>query len=160
MKTMTILAAGALSALALLAPLAASAGLSEGLGVWEGTGTTRAAGADGSAPFQVSVTRRSSGARKVRVDGKVTLGNGQVMAFWQELEEGNAGDFRVVSSHGLGAGRCFANGICQSYEERKDRHAVATTIVRDAPNKVRVLITEFDKGQPVRFTQESLTKRP
>ncbi len=159
MKTTSILAAASLSLLALFAP-AATAGITDGLGVWTGTGTAHAVNGADLGGFAVSVTRKSTGGAKVRADGKVTLDNGQVIVFWQEIEEAGAAGFRVTSSNGSGGGRCFANGMCQSYEQRQDGHAFATTIVRDAPDKLRLLITELDKGQAVRFIEQTLTKKP
>ena len=158
MKTTKILAVAALSLAGLSSSGSASAGVTDGLGIWEGSGTARAVGGGELGGFTVSLTRKVAGRAKVRAEGKMTLGNGQVLTFWQELEETGSGAYRIVSSNGSGEGRCLANGVCQSYEQRADRRAFATTIVLDAPNRVRVLITEFDKGQAIRFTEQSLTK--
>lgn len=152
------LAALGFLALAAAAP-SAGAETRDGLGVWEGTGTAHAVGGADLGGFTVSVTRRAEGATKVRADGKVTLTNGHIITFWQEIDQGSQGGFRIVSSNGVGGGRCFANGMCQSYEQRKDGHAFATTIVKDAPDKLRVLVTELDKGHAVRFMEQTLTKK-
>jgi hypothetical protein len=50
--------------------------------------------------------------------------------------------------------------MCQSYEQRQDGHAFATTIARDTPDKIRILVTELEKGQAVRFMEQTLTKKP
>ena len=106
------------------------------------------------------MTRKPLGPGKTRADGKVTLGDGQTIVFWQEYEAWAAGGYRLTSTNGSGAGRCFSNGMCQSYEQRSDGHAFATTVVGDGPDKVRVLVTELDKGQAVRFIEQTLTKKP
>jgi hypothetical protein len=160
MKTTTLLATGALSLFAVLAPMDATADMMGGLGLWEGTGTVRAASGADLGRFNVTLTRRLAEDGKVRTDGQVTFASGQVSKFWQEVERGDSGGFQIVSSNGIGKGRCFANGICESYEYRRDRHAFATTIVRDAADRIRVLITELEKGESVRFIEQTLTKKP
>ena len=142
-------------------PSLAAAGMSDGLGAWQGQGTTVAVTGADLGTFTVDLTRRSTGPGQVRTDGRVLLANGQVIVFWQEsVDSPNGTGFRMTTNDGTGGGRCFANGMCQSYVERADGHAFATTIVRDAPDKLRVLVTELDKGQAVRFIQQSLTKKP
>lgn len=159
MKTTTIFATGALTVLAALAPMNATADVMDGLGVWEGAGTVHAMDGSDLGRFSVSVTRKSVGNAKVRSDGLVTLPNGQVIKFWQEIESTGSGAFRIVSSNGFGEGRCFANGICESQEHRPDRHSFATTMVRDAPDKIRILTTETEKGHGLRFMEQTLTKK-
>lgn len=129
-------------------------------GNWEGSGTAHAVDGTDLGTFTVSVARKANGNGKLRADGKVTLASGQVIVLWQEIEDAGAGGFRITSNNGTGGGRCFANGMCTSYEQRADGHAYATTIVRDAPDKIRLLITELDKGQAVRFMDQTLTKKP
>ena len=141
-------------------PTLAAAGMSDGLGSWEGQGTTVALNGGNLGAFTVDLTRRTTGPGQVRTDGRVVLANGQVIVFWQESADTPSGGFRMTTNDGTGGGRCFANGMCQSYVERADGHAFATTIVRDAPDKLRILVTELDKGQAVRFIQQSLTKKP
>jgi hypothetical protein len=96
----------------------------------------------------------------VRADGKVTLGPGREVTFWQETEDRGASGFRVVTNNGAGGGTCFTNGICTTYEEREGGHAFATTLVKDAPGKIRMLTTELENGRAVRFYQQSLTRKP
>jgi outer membrane receptor protein involved in Fe transport len=156
-----LLASAALVTLASLGtPTVAAAGISDGLGAWQGQGTTLAVNGADLGAFSVEVTRRSTAPGQVRTDGRVVLANGQVIVFWQESVESPSGGFHMTTNDGSGGGRCFANGMCQSYVERADGHAFATTIVRDAPDKLRILVTELDKGQAVRFIQQSLTKKP
>jgi hypothetical protein len=142
-----------------LASADASAGASDGLERWEGTGTVHAGSGAELAGYTVSLTRKPEGAGKVRTDGIATLANGQVIAFWQEIEHGAGGGFRIVSSNGSGGGRCFTNAMCQSYEERQDGHAFATTIVKDDAERMRILVTELDQGRAVRFMEQTLTKK-
>ena len=160
MNKVTVFGIATLSLATLLGPVAARAGVTDGLGIWEGSGMARDAHGADLGPFSITLTRKSLGNAKIRADGKVTLGNGQVIVFWHETEDMGGGGFRTVSSNGSGGGLCFANGMCQSYEERPDGHAFATTIVRDAPDKMRVLVTELDKGRAVRFMEQSLSKKP
>jgi hypothetical protein len=143
-----------------LASAPVRAGISDCLGAWEGSGTaTEVSGKDLGA-FNLALTRRSIGNAKVRADGKVTLASGQEIVFWQEYEDHGPAGFKVISNNGAGGGQCFSNGLCQSYEQRADGHAFATTIVKDGTDRLRVLITELDNGKAVRFFQQTLSKKP
>lgn len=138
----------------------ASAGYADALGEWEGTGSTVAVGGAEQGDFHVSLVRRSSGPGAVRSEGRVVLAGGQVIPFWQDAVQGNGGTFRFTSNQGSGLGRCFSNGMCQSYETRRDGHDMATTIVVDSPDKIRILMTELENGKAIRFMQQTLTKKP
>jgi hypothetical protein len=138
----------------------ATAGASEteamrGLGTWEGRGVSHDRAGEPLGAFEISLERRAVGAI-VRTEGTVTLADGRRIPFWQELEPGKRG-FRLRSGHGEGGGRCFGNGMCQTYEV-KDDSAVATTIAMDGPASIRVLVTELERGVAVRFAEQSLQK--
>jgi hypothetical protein len=111
-------------------------------------------------PFTITLVRKSVTASKVRADGTIRLSDGKSTTFWQEFEERGASGFSITSSNGAGGGRCFDNAMCQSYEQRADGHAFATTIVKDSPDKLRVLVTELEGGHAVRFFQQTLLKKP
>jgi hypothetical protein len=160
MNTKALLATAALSLLGLLAPISARAGNTDSLGSWEGSGTASEVSGKDLGAFTVTLTRRSIPGAKVRADGKVTLASGQEIVFWQELEDHGANGFRLVSNNGSGGGQCFANGMCQTYEQRPDGHAFATTIAKDGADKLRILVTELDQGKAVRFFQQTLSKKP
>ncbi len=132
---------------------------SQGLGTWEGSGTATDVSGRELGGFSVSVTRKPLANGKVRADASITLANGTNMTFWQEFETRGPGAFHLVSSHGTGGGRCFANGMCQTLEQTPDGHGYATTIVPDGNGKLRILITELDDGSPLRFFQQTLYKK-
>jgi len=159
MNTKSLLTVGALSLVGLFAPARAHAGITDTLGLWEGTGTASEVSGKDLGAFTVTLTRKSLGNAKVRADGKVTLANGHEVVFWQEFEERGPNGFQLVSNNGTGGGRCFANAICQTYEERADGHAFATTIAKDGASTLRILVTELDHGKAVRFFQQTLSKR-
>ena len=135
------------------------ANTADSLGAWEGTGVASDASGKELGGFTVALVRRSVGPQKTRTEGNVTLEGGRVVEFWQETEGGGARGYRLVSNNGQGGGRCFDNGLCQTYEERAGGQAFATTIVRDG-DRMRLLVTELDKGQAVRFMHQTLTKKP
>jgi hypothetical protein len=159
MLNRTLLVTAALSLVG-LASAPAHAGISDCLGTWEGAGTTTEVSGKDLGAFTVSLTRKSTGNAKVRVDGKVTLANGQEIVLWQEIEDHGQSGFKLASNNGTGGGHCFVNGICQSYEQRADGHAFATTIAKDSTDKLRILITELDNGRAVRFFQQTLSRKP
>jgi hypothetical protein len=160
MNAKTLLVTAAFSFIGLLAPNAARAGITDCLGSWEGTGTASEVSGKELGVFTVSLTRKSIGNAKVRADGKVTLANGQEITFWQEFEDHGPKGFRLVSNNGNGGGHCFANAMCQAYEDRADGHAFATTIAKDGADKLRILVTELDQGKAIRFFQQTLSKKP
>ena len=61
--------------------------------------------------------------------------------------------------YGTGGGYCFGEGLCLSYEEDASGRAFATTIVMDGPNDMRLVRTELQNGQAVRFFREKLHKK-
>lgn len=130
------------------------------LGTWEGSGIAYDVSGKELGPFTIALTRTSDGPAKTLTEGVVTLADGTRKTFTQSLEAREGGGFRLESSNGAGGGRCFANDMCQSYEERADGHAFATTIVKDGAGRMRVLVTELDKGKAVRFFEQSLSKKP
>jgi len=164
MKTfgLPVVAASLLTAaIVFCAPQDARAGIGDALGSWEGTGSGHDVSGKDLGAFTVAITRKAGAARgSVRSDGKVTLASGQEIVFWQEMEDHGASGFRLVTNNGSGGGRCFANRMCQWYEKRADGHAFATTVVCDSDDKMRILVTELDRGQAVRFFEQTLTKKP
>jgi hypothetical protein len=158
-NTNKLLAAFSLSLLALVVPGSASAGITDGLGTWEGTGTASEVSGRDLGTFTVSLTRKSTGTGKMRADGKVVLAGGKEIVLWQEVEDHGGSGFRITSNNGSGGGQCFANGLCQTYEKGADGHAFATTIAKDGSDKLRVLVTELENGQAVRFFQQTLQKK-
>jgi hypothetical protein len=159
MRTTTI-AVIAVSTLALFAPGMTAAAITDGLGKWEGSGTASELSGKDLGPFTVAVTRKSVGNAKVRADGKITLAGGREIVFWQEFEDHGPSGFSLVTNNGAGGGQCFANGMCQTFEQRADGHAFATTIVNDGADRVRIVVTELEQGKAVRFFQETLLKKP
>ena len=158
MKTTTTLAAASFILTAALALAARHADAADGSGVWEGSGT--AYGTDGVAlaKFDVTFTRVQEGS-KVRIDGKTILADGKDLPFWEEDEtEGNTG-FRIASSDGPGHGGCFANGICQTYKQGANGHAVATTFVIDSADSARMQQTEYDNQRVVQYREMTLRHR-
>jgi hypothetical protein len=145
---------------AIAVPRAAQAGITDHAGTWQGTGHAVDVSGKDLGAFTVRVARRTDGPGKLRADGKVRLASGKEIVFWQEFAEGPAGGFRLVTNDGTGSGRCFGNGICQSYEERAGGKAFATTIVMDSPTTVRILVIELDGGRAIRFFHQTLVKAP
>ncbi len=135
----------------------ASADTPMGTGTWEGSGNAVQRDGKKLSAFDVTITRKAAGDRKVRADGIVKLQDGREIRFWQEFE-GSAEGFRLVSDRGNGGGRCFDNGMCQLYEEAKDGRAFATALTKDNGGQLRLVITELDHGKAVKFIYQTLRK--
>ncbi len=150
-----------ISILAFVAPLvAATPALAEshGLGLWRGTGTTF--GRDGRAlgDFTVELTReKGADEQTVVTRGQAILGDGRHLPIEQKMVlDGN--HFTLETNRGKGGGICLGEGLCISHEEGSDGKSFATTIVFDGPDQLRLLITELDHGQAVRFLRQTLTR--
>ena len=128
-----------------------------GTGTWEGSGTAVQRDGKKLGAFDVTITRKEAGERRVRADGTIKLANGQEIHFWQEFE-GTKEGFHIVSDRGNGGGRCFDNGMCQTYEEAKDGHAFATSLTKDEGGQLRLVTTELDHGKAVKFFYQTLRK--
>ena len=144
--------------LGLLAGSAQAEGL-EGLGQWTGTGVVFNLGTKVTSSFTVEVTRTAVGSNAVQLKGTARMANGEEHPIDQKsIWEGN--HFQIESARGRGNGICLGEGICASYEDLGGDQALATTIVLDGPDKMRLLMTELDHGQPVRLIRQSLTRKP
>jgi hypothetical protein len=157
MKTTTIFAAASFVLTGVIALVAGRADADDGVGVWEGTGTAYSAQGAALGTYALSVTRKQTGTN-VRIDGEVTLANGQAIAFWEEDVTDGTG-FRIRSSNGSGRGGCFANQICQTYKQAEDGRAVATTIAVDSADQVRIQETAYDKQQIVQYREATLKRK-
>jgi hypothetical protein len=142
--------------IALVAPRAHAA---DGLGTWEGSGTTYNAQGGKLGTFALSLTRKQVG-DDVRIDGAAVLADGRQFNFWEEDAKDGTSGYQVRSSNGSGHGGCFSNGVCQSYRQGDDGHALATTIVVDSPDQVRVTEVVFDKQQITQYREETLKRQP
>jgi len=138
----------------------AEAGAGDGLGTWEGSGVTSEVDGKVVGPFTIVLTRAAAAGGAVRSDGKIHTADGKDITFWQETTQRGGGKFKVTSNLGTGGGCCFANGMCQSLEQRDGGHAFASTIAKDGTDKVRVLVTELENGHAVRFYAQTLVKKP
>jgi hypothetical protein len=159
MKKTTILAATSFMLTGVIALVAARADANDGVGAWEGTGTAYSAQGAPLGSYGISLTRKETGTT-VRIDGKVTLANGQEIAFWEEDQNEGTTGFRIGSSNGSGHGGCFANEICQTYRQAEDGRALATTIVVDSADQIRLQETAYEKQQIVQYREATLKRKP
>jgi hypothetical protein len=151
---------GALAALGVTASelRPARADLVDGLGQWRGTGTLFSPEGRALQAFRVQLTRASIGPESVETRGQVTLDSGQVIPFAQRTTR-TADGFDSESAHGKGHGHCVGPSVCYSYESDGAGKSSATTVLIDAPDRLRVLVTELEGGQPVRVIWQSLDKQ-
>jgi hypothetical protein len=130
-----------------------------GLGHWQGKGTTFALGSSEKGEFTVDLTRTAIDAHTVEMKGTVVLDDGRVIPITQRLTETERG-FAIEGNRGKGGGRCYGDGLCNSYEEGADGKSFATTIVIDGSEHLRLLTTELDHGRAVRVMRQNLVKKP
>lgn len=136
---------------------AARADVLEGLGRWSGSGSVR--GADGKplGEFRVELTRSAAGPGRVETRGAVTTAAGQVLPF-RSLITRTPDGFLTESARGKGQGSCLGPSICHGYELDAAGNGATSTILVDGPQRVRVLVTELEKGKPVRVIWQTLSQ--
>jgi hypothetical protein len=152
-----ILSAAALFAASLLRPAHAHAELLEGLGRWSGTGIVRSPEGKPLGEFRVELTRSSAGPGRVETQGTVTTGQGHVVPF-RSLVTRTPDGFTTESARGKGHATCVDPGVCHSYELDPSGNGSTTTILVDSVNRVRILVTELEKGKPVRLVWQTLSQ--
>ncbi len=127
-----------------------------GIGSWRGTGTSFDRDGKVSAEFSVELERRAVDEHSIDMHGQVVLTSGKVIEISQHIK--HDGDrFSIESNRGKGGGRCFGEGLCESYEDTGNGKGFATTIILDAPGHMRLLTVELDHGEAVGFIRQSLT---
>jgi len=136
---------------------AAHADVLDGLGRWSGSGSVH--GADGKplGDFRVELTRSAAGPGRVETRGTVTTGAGQVLPF-RSLITRTPDGFLTESERGQGQGSCLEPSVCHSYELDAAGNGSTSTILIDGPQRVRVLVTELEKGKPVRVIWQTLSQ--
>jgi hypothetical protein len=131
------------------------------LGVWQGSGTVFSKDGREAAEFTIELTRTAVDQRSTETKGNVVLTTGAVIPIFQRTTQSEGGvGFRLESNRGKGGGYCLGAGLCTSYEDAGNGQAFATTLVLDGPSKMRLLVTELDHGQAVRFIRQTLTRKP
>jgi hypothetical protein len=144
------------TAAALFTP-AAHADVLDGLGRWSGSGSVR--GVDGKplGDFHVDLTRSAAGPGRVETRGTVTTSAGQVLPF-RSLITRTPDGFLMESARGKGQGSCPDPSVCHGYELDAAGNGATSTILVDGPQRVRVLVTELEKGKPVRVIWQTLSQ--
>jgi hypothetical protein len=158
MNTITrILFGTALCASSTLFTPAARADVLGGLGRWSGSGSVHAIDGKALGDFRVELTRAAAGTGRVETRGTVTTGTGQVIPF-RSLLTRTADGFVIESERGKGQGTCLDPSICHSVELDAAGNGWTTTILIDGPQRIRVLLTELEKGKPVRVIWQTLSQ--
>lgn len=136
----------------------AHADLMDGLGAWRGSGSSFSPEGALRGDFKVELMRTAVGASSVETRGKVTLGSGQVVPIEQRVTLTGSG-FTTQSARGQGNGHCFGADLCHVTEDKGGGKSSAMTIIIDAPDRIRILITELDQGKPVEFIRQTLERK-
>lgn len=127
-----------------------------GVGNWKGEGVVYEM--DGKEyPFDIELGIVKLSDHDIRVEGKVLLPSGGTKEFTEIMSDCGYG-FTISSNLGMGRGRWLGEGLSQSYIEDTAGHAFATTMVRDGENERRVLVTELQNGQAVRFIRQKIVR--
>jgi len=158
MLTITrILLGTAILACSVLPAPAARADLLDGLGRWSGSGNVH--GPDGRplGTFEVELTRAVAGPERVETRGTVTTAAGQVIPF-QSFVTRTAQGLVTESARGKGHALCVEPNVCHSYELDAAGNGSTSTILIDGDRQLRVLVTELEKGKPVRLIWQTLSQ--
>jgi hypothetical protein len=158
MKTFSkILLGTSLLAASLLPAAPARANLLEGLGRWNGNGTVFSPEGKVLADFRVELTRTAAGPNKVETRGTVTTTQGQTIPFRSSMTRTSEG-LLMETERGKGYAACVEPTVCHSYAVDAAGNGTTTTILLDGAQRLRVLVTELEKGKPVRLTWQTLSQ--
>ena len=135
----------------------ARADLLDGLGRWSGTGSTLAPDGRPLGDFRVELTRAAAGPDRVETRGTVTTASGQVIPF-QSFVTRTAEGLVTESRQGKGYALCLEPSVCHSYEVDAAGNGSTSTILIDGDRRVRVLVTQLEKGKPVRLIWQTLSQ--
>ncbi len=90
----------------------------------------------------------------------VSLADGKTLTYNCQIKKETPDSWSSQCDHGKGGGRCLGEGLCISYEKTTEAGiAFATTIIKDGPSDLRLLRTELQNGQAVKFFREKLHKK-
>lgn len=152
-----MLLATALSMASVLPAARARADLLDGLGRWSGDGCVFSPDGMRLSDFRVELTRAAAGPERVETRGSVTLASGQVIPFRSFITRVAQG-FVVESERGKGHALCIEPSVCHSYEVDAAGDGSTSTILVDDARHLRVLVTELEKGKPVRLIWQTLSQ--
>jgi hypothetical protein len=158
MKTLSNISLGtSLLAASVLPAAPARADLLDGLGPWQGNGSVLSPEGKPLTDFRVELTRTAAGPDRVETRGTVTTTQGQVVPF-RSLVTRTAQGFVTESDRGKGYATCVDPSVCHSYEVDAAGNGTTTTILVDGARRLRILVTELEKGKPVRLIWETLSQ--
>jgi len=149
--------ATSLSVAGMLLPAPARADLLEGLGRWSGGGSVFDPNGQRLGDFRVELTRTAAGPDRVETRGTVATADGRVIPFRSVIARAAQG-FVVESERGKGHAVCIEESVCHSYEVDAAGNGSTSTILIDDERRVRVLVTELEKGKPVRLMWQTLSQ--
>lgn len=122
---------------------------------WRGTGEMYNSQRQLESTYDISVETVDTSETTESVTVEVKVGDQVVYADVCELTKAQ-NKWRKDCKESHGGGYKFANGLSQEYVELKNGHAYATTMVKDSETKLRILRTELDGNNAVRFFSETL----
>jgi hypothetical protein len=126
--------------------------------IWEGSGTLFELQGKPTGTYDLLVENTRNG-DQTQSQVTVTLADGTIYKQQCLITQKVPGKWISECDHGKGGGACLGEGLCLSYEEDSSGKAYATTIVIDGPADMRLVRTELQSGQAVRFFREKLHKR-
>lgn len=124
---------------------------------WTGTGEMYDAQRHLVSTYTLQVDKEATGERTERITIEVKA-DGRVV--YQDVCDVQKGENRWTKTcrDGKAGGYVFANGLMQEYTDLGNGHAYATTMIDDSSVKKRILRTELQGMEAVRFYSEVLEK--
>ncbi len=126
--------------------------------IWEGSGSLFDTKCNPTGTYSLVVENTKNG-NQIQSNVTVILPDGSVHKKHCLMTESSSESWKSECDNGKGGGHCFGEGLCVSYVEDGTGKAYATTIAMDGPSDMRLLRTELQNGQAVRFFREKLHKR-
>lgn len=125
---------------------------------WEGNGTLFDQKGQAQGSYRLLVENTQQG-NEIQNHVTVTLADGSVREENCQMTKREAGHWNMQCGNDRGGGSCLSEGLCISYVGNENGRGYATTIILDGPSEMRLLRTELQNGQALRFFSEKLHRR-
>lgn len=133
-------------------------GTTAGDKTWIGEGTVFDEQARPTGDYDVRLEQHPTGEGRIEQTVRITLPDGSTKEFTQQLAQ-RGRHLEIRSQQARGGGLDLGDGMLHTYVETGEGCAQAQTIAMDGDERMRIVRTELEDGEAVRFFRESYRLR-